>query len=341
MRLASVSILVVCANLGALGTALGDDIQELVKVKHARICDTSGCYLAWKVVDSDHDGVADADELMAGTDPYDPLSRPSLQVVAELGGKKQLPSFEAGLGAYIVFPPELQVMMAEGKGAPLAAFPLAGERYDTLTRLGISADTLTQYGIDPQRDGFTVGLSLPVKDQALERRVGGIELRLISNDDDPAPLDPNCGKHGAEVANDLYEDGLVTTYEDGARRIAWSDGSGTMLDKDGNVVGTWYVNPDADPEATAPTPEQEASFKRLRGTTILTVDGWTTPDGGAIPEDKRNTVILVDPEQTYNTGLAFDAPRLTSAQPEARPDLPNPGLPADPGGITGACSTGC
>src|SRR5688572_26542796 len=54
------------------------------ELRHIRICDTSACYYAWNVVDSDRDGVCDADEISIGSDPLDPNSRPPLSVVVTL-----------------------------------------------------------------------------------------------------------------------------------------------------------------------------------------------------------------------------------------------------------------
>jgi hypothetical protein len=71
------------------------------------LCDATGCYVAWRVVDSDRDGVSDADEIMSGTDPHDPASRPGLVHLAELGFEHRLPSFEAGLGAFVALPAEI------------------------------------------------------------------------------------------------------------------------------------------------------------------------------------------------------------------------------------------
>lgn len=325
MRVVSIVVLV-CASLGAGYSALSFGIEKKIKLGYARICDTSGCYLAWNVIDSDRDGVCDADELMAGTDPYNPLSKPSLKVVVEVGGKARLPSFEAGLGAFFVFPEKLQGMLKETQKDPLAAFPLALERADSLTRLGISSEQLTKYGIDAMHDGFTIGFDREAKDSFPGRRVGGIELRLISQEDEePAPLSKL--PHGGIVKTETLDGDKFTTYKDGTVRADWETGGGTEMDAEGFVVDNWYVNPDADQTAAALTPAQEAVILRLRGAAIRTVEGWSAPDfSGTEPRDTRPTIILVDPAYAENTGQVFAAPRLTGAQPETHPDLPNPGV---------------
>jgi hypothetical protein len=150
-----------------------------------RLCDASGCYIAWRVVDSDHDGVSDADELVAGTDPYDANSRPPMDVIARLGEEHRLPSFEAGLGTFQLFPTEIVEMLSQAHPDLLAAFPM-NERKDALTRLGISSEQMAAAGVDPARSGLTVGLDRPASGQVGEfpgRRLGSMDVRLISNGD--------------------------------------------------------------------------------------------------------------------------------------------------------------
>ena len=337
MRVIPITVMV-CASLAVGHSSISFGAEKIVKKAYARLCDASSCYLAWNVVDSDRDGVCDADELMAGTDPYNPLSKPSLRVVVGVAAKAQLPSFEAGQGAFFVFPEKLQGMMKETQKNPLSAFPLTWEREDSLTRLGISSDALTKYGVDALRDGFTIGLDREAKDTFPGRRVGGIELRLISQDEELVPLAelPNGGIVKTEVLNgDKF-----TTYKDGTVMAEWETGGGTVMDADGYVVDRWYVNPEGDQTATVPTPEQEAAALRLRGAAIRTIEGWSSPDfSGTKPRDTRPTIILVDPEYAENTAQVFDAPKLTTAQPETRPDLPSPGVQAPLGGID--CTMGC
>ena len=302
------------------------------KLRQARLCDTSGCYLAWRVVDSDQDGVADADEVMAGTNPFDPLSRPTLSRIVELMEKNLVSSFEAGLGAFFVFPPELQVAIEKSKGVSglFAAFPLTAGQPDGLARLGISAELLEQHGIDANKQGLTIGLEVGAKGKGPEKKVGGIDMSLISageGDDDLAPLSHDV--HGYKVKDETLDGDRFITYEDGCVRAEWADGSVTVMDKNGYVVGRGYINPDADTGSTVPTPEQEKNVLRLRGAVIRTLDGWSVPGSeGAPPKDPKQTIILVDPRNTEDQAVVFDPPAVTKAQPETRPDLPNPGIPA-------------
>ncbi len=305
------------------------------KLRQARLCDTSGCYVAWRVVDSDQDGVADADEVMAGTNPFDPLSRPTLSRIVELMEKNLVSSFEAGLGAFFVFPPELQAAIEKSKGVTglFAAFPLTAGQPDGLTRLGISSELLKEHGIDANKQGLTIGMDVGAKGKGPEKKVGGIDMSLISagEDDDLAPITPL--PHGGIVKDETIDGDRFITYADGYLRGEFSDGSFIEKDKNGTTIyaGTImkYTNPDADTGSTVPTPEQEKNVLRLRGAVIRTIDGWSVPSSeGAPPEDPKQTIIFVDPRNMEDQVVVFDPPSVTKAQPETRPDLPSPGMPA-------------
>lgn len=337
------------------GKASRSDLsQPPPDVHYARLCDLSGCYVAWRVVDSDGDGVCDADELMAGTDPYDPRSKPSLQVIVELSGKATLPSFEAGRGAFAVFPEKMQAMLQEYYKETDAikqalAFPLGPKRGDSLSRAGIDAGVLKDYSIttgglsiDPMHDGFSIGLKKNDDSGIPGRRVGGIEMRLISEDLAPITKVPD---HGG-VTNQLgHKDGGVTyTYNDGFTRTVQSDRTVVWRNEKEQITKVHpgsYFNPDADTGSVEPTPEQKKAQDRLRGAAVNTVDGWSAP-GSEDPQtlDRRTLIMLVDPQYLDSTLMVFDQPRLTDSQPDVRPDLPHPELPA--GAQPGKpCTTGC
>lgn len=154
------------SSLGLAGPAAAEE-EPPRRLETVRLCDPTACYVAWSVIDSDGDGVSDADEALAGTDPLDATSVPGLEVVTELLVTRQLPSFEHGLGSMIVMPDEFVALEKEhlGRRAPwtslegMGGFDLEG-RGDTLARLGISGDLMKEHGLDPMK-GFTLGLDLP------------------------------------------------------------------------------------------------------------------------------------------------------------------------------------
>jgi hypothetical protein len=222
------------------------------------------------------------------------------------------------------------------------AFPLTKERGDSLSRLGISNELLAQYKIDPEKDGFTIGPLVKSTESGVpERKVGGVEIRLISEEEDLEPI-PNL-PHGGIVKEETLDGDHFVRFGDGTVRVDWGSGGGMSMNKDGKVIARWYVNPDADQTTvSAPTPEQEAAFLRLRGAVILTVENWSAPDlSGVEPRDSRAPLVLLDPEYAFNTAIVFDAPNVTDAQPEARPDLPNPGTAANPDDFKDKCFVGC
>jgi hypothetical protein len=242
---------ILSGTLLALGLAVAQPASAAERprndLKTIRSCDVTACLVAWGVVDSDGDGVSNADERMAGTDPHDPNSRPPMTHLAELLVARQLPSFEAGLATFQVMPAEIMAMRGDEVDNPLTAFPLGG-RKDSLTRLGISAETMAASGVDPGRTGFTLGLDHPSKDGGLPPvRLGGIAVNLISagevgtknsTGDDLAPLVPP-GVRSTSMSGDF----TWTTYKDGSKDTTQYIGNDTTVgghqDKDGNDEYYW------------------------------------------------------------------------------------------------------
>nr|MDT0658178.1 hypothetical protein [Micromonospora sp. DSM 115978] len=143
----------------AADPAAAEEHQERpARLSYLRICDPTGCYLAWRVVDSDRDGVCDADELMAGTDPHDPNSRPGLEVIVELASAHKLPSFENGRGSLIAFPEDIIKRRESATNLPSLGVFAPPVRKDTLDRLGVDLGTFEQLKLSVQRDGFAIGL---------------------------------------------------------------------------------------------------------------------------------------------------------------------------------------
>lgn len=288
------------------------------ELRHLRICDTSACYYAWKVLDSDRDGVSDADEIVAGTDPYDAASRPTLDLMVAMIGERMLPTFEFGLGKVIVTPAEVQAMvesfLPEQNGQ--AAFPLDG-RKDAMSRLGLSSELLAEHGIDADRDGLTLRQDFDASTDKPYRRVGGIDMRLVSAGD------------GSEIVDVIdtkrHDHGTTYFLSDGGSMYVGDDGHGLRQDKEGKIIDDWYVNPDADTGNGEPTEEQFKAWERIRNATMRTVVDRELPtfDPDGV-QDPRATIILIDPEYADYGGIVQDVPNIDTAQPETRPDLPNP-----------------
>lgn len=320
-----------------------------------RWCDPSACYLSWRVVDSDGDGVSDADELVAGTDPHDAGRTPELRQLADLLGEQALPSFEAGRGGLVVLPPELQAMVAKetGESALHTAFPLGTERRSSLARAGISVDLLAEHGISLERDGFSLGLEPAPKDGGPPaRRVGGVDIGTISAD---GGVDGGAAEEELEpipklvpVHTEPYPGGTAEVYANKDVRFVNGDGRIITVQPDGGttLTGPWKPTQYVDGEAatpTAPTEEQRTAWARMQGATTRTVEGWSTP-GDIDPEvleHRPGVLILVDPDHLADPGLAASGPRITTAQPEGVRDLPDPTAPAPGGPDLGGCERGC
>lgn len=293
------------------------------ELRHIRVCDLSVCYYAWNVVDSDGDGYNDADEVVAGTDPYDRESRPGLSLIVDMIGAQLLPTFEFGVGKIIVNPAELQAELEAygvGEESPLAAFPL-GERKDAFTRLGLDTELLAEHGYSAEFDGLTLVLGHDDKGMPA-RRVGGVDARLISAG----------GEEGEDL--DLPAVTEIYNYDDGATGYALdngdflydgADGHGLRQDKDGKIIDQWYVNPDADTGSGEPTEEDIKAWERIRNATVRTVAGWTAIE--VDPEtlrDPNETIMLIDPDYPDMKSDISNPPQIDTAQPEFHPDLPSP-----------------
>ncbi|HEX5947387.1 MAG TPA: thrombospondin type 3 repeat-containing protein [Acidimicrobiales bacterium] len=262
--------------------------ERLVSLK---LCDLTGCYVAWRVVDSDHDGVSDADELMAGTDPHDPASFPPLQHVAELAEKRELPSFEAGLGTFLLFPPEIvELISKRHDNSPLGAFP-ALTRKDALTRMGISTDLLAESGVDIERGGLTIGLDgLSSGDGLAGMRVGGVRVDLISAGSVTSTM---SSAHGGVKSSEPINGGTgtFTTYNDG-HQVTWESegqgrGVGTETNADGSPGNTTIIQDS--PPGTSPSTTTEA----VQGPDGQPISETTTT---ALSSDAGTTILTVKVE---------------------------------------------
>jgi hypothetical protein len=299
----------------------------------ARVCDPSACLIAWEVVDSDGDGVSDADEAVAGTDPHDAASHPPVRQLADLLVERTLPSFEAGLATMVALPADLIELHEKATGERLSQFDLGafdvGQRKETMSRLGISAEAMAEAGVDPTRGGLTVGLDRPSKDDGgmPAVRVGGVDVATISaepnkkggqtpmpvepdNEGSGVPTDPNA--HG-EVIDEgtTKEGGHFTEYADGT--TVTKDQWGGIEQKDGGIRNQWglyrdpnkkYENPDAgDGGSTTVDPvfaqvERAVVPVRIRekGYAQRTVQGWSVPMGDepTTVKDRRTLISYID-----------------------------------------------
>lgn len=306
---------------------------EEAKLRQIRLCDVSACYYAWNVVDRDGDGISDADEVVAGTDPRDPASRPPLPLIVEMIGAQLLPTFEFGVGKMVVRPADLHAELVKHGGtmpeSPLAAFPL-GERKDAMTRLGLDPEQVADFGLSIESDGFTLVRGFNKETNVPERRVGGVAISHISAGEDggtPATPEPKV------VHSEDFKNGDKFIILDNKDEVLIKpDGGSERTGPDGMPKkNSGYVNPDADTGDGKPTDEQIKAWERVRGATVRTVFGWSPIEFDPKDiEDKKGTIILIDPNYMDYEGVVSGPPQFDRAQPETRPDLPNPMDHVDP-----------
>ena len=211
------------------GGQRGGDLSDL------RVCDLSACYIVQRVVDSDGDGVADADEILLGYDPFDPASTPPLSLLldATLGGR--LPTYELGYGTWAVFPEEFvrgleknwlaRQDLPEGvpPGLPSQVFGMP-TRQGSIALAGINDGLLKQFGIElPWVNGLTFGLS--ARDDSGKDM--GIDLGRFNGSWYGAYDDVTSWwavDHGGTKSTPAADD-------DGTRRIGYGDGSSSITTK--------------------------------------------------------------------------------------------------------------
>lgn len=173
-RLRAALTVLTCAALLPVGfpsSAVAEDGRRDTVLSDLRVCDLSACYIVLRVVDSDGDGVADADEITLGYDPLDPASVPPLHLVLEatLGGR--LPTYELGYGTWAVFPEEFVRGLEKNwlarqdlpggvpPGLPSEVFGIPTRR-GSLALAGIDDGLLKGLGIEaPWVSGLTFGLT--------------------------------------------------------------------------------------------------------------------------------------------------------------------------------------
>ncbi|MBV1852594.1 thrombospondin type 3 repeat-containing protein [Catellatospora tritici] len=313
------------ASLGAAVPAHAADPKPSYATLH--LCDPTGCYFAWKVVDSDGDGFCDADELMAGTNPHDAKSHPLLTVVVQLAVDRKLPSFEAGLGAFLAVPQQILDARAEAGIDVLGAFDM-GSRRSTIEHLGMTFGEINTKGVDlDPTHGFTLGLNgKGGKGSMPGIKVGGIDVALLSQEG-ASFSSSEVGslltvekdqrrytfgqEHGGVRSSKLIDDGTGTQYEfnDGTTRTSRSDGEGgavvTTTNSDGSEGPTTVVQHQ---DTSTGSREKRSTFLPNGDTTNVTyVDIHEHPDGGSSAVEVSTTFVRDDDGKVIGTVVVTTA----------------------------------
>lgn len=277
------------------------------RLSEVRLCDPTGCYIAWRVVDSDHDGVSDADELMAGSDPYDPKSRPLLQPIVDLAFDRKLPSFEAGLGTFLVVPQEILEARNEAGMDILGAFGMDTRR-DAIKHLGMTFGEVDTGGVDlDPGNGFTFGLngkggvgSMP------GAKVGGIDAALLSQDGyisvgGDTKQYTFGQEHGGVKSSTVIEGGTGThiVFNDGTSRTSRSDGAGgatvTTTGREGDPGPTTVIQTDNHSDGdTAVNREKSTTTEPNGDLSNSTISEQHVYADGAVSEMTVSTTLVRD-----------------------------------------------
>lgn len=269
------------------------------------VCQNAVCVFNPSGVDSDGDGFSDADERLAGTDPRDPRSHPTVLALIKRWHAGQ-PGFKGVPFREVIVLPETA---PDGKTigrSPLVSLP---GRKEAIAALGLNNAFLGGHDLS---NGLRVALNLrtPTKNAPPPRRVSGIDARLVSEDESTVyPV------HHSEQGGEVTEWFNKETGEKVGQDTTVSGEGGCVTKQvctksDGCVTATVcppnvsMSDPDADPgllpsggQVLVATPEQIAAFNRKYGSNTtfgprpVEIDPKASP-----PTRNRAPVILINPD---------------------------------------------
>ena len=316
--LASLSIVLIAAAY-FFTRSQADDITH-----YPAICDGDGiCLVALRPqTDRDGDRVSDADETAADTNPADPKSVPEPSKLFALIGQSSLDSFNRGFTYVVALPTSLP------NGQPLATGALPQGRANTLAALGISAETLTRFGVSPS-GGISLSAILPKVPQPADapasappRKVGDIEIALISTEDDspdagvpPAGQagDPDrgcqegavtmgCGSQGQKTFGDRIKEWGEKQYNGAVKSVKDTVDGGVNWVK--GLFGSGDKKRTTDDESTVSVPltqkDYDAVIAKLganRRPIPSPLPDPSTLNPGDVVDGGDDTIALYDPDQ--------------------------------------------
>jgi hypothetical protein len=303
------SIVLVAAGLGVAPSSVS--IAAPAPQGPTLACQNGVCVINPYGTDSDGDGFSDADERLAGTDPYDANSRPIIRDLVEIWLQGVDTGRAVPFREIVVLPETTPDGKAIGRN-PSAELP---GRKDMLEQLGISqahqADVENGKGV-----GVMVNLGAGPsagKSDAPPVRTNGMNLHLIADYSYKTTKTDTGEKtvyHDKETGKYMGFDS-ISKNSDGSTDYThcMSDGTCSTKHVDPPKDGG-YVDPDYSDDVLTPapfgqvivaTPEQIAEFNRLRGTNTNVKDTGVTPDTSTPPRyvggaNGDPTIILVNPD---------------------------------------------
>lgn len=303
-------------------------------------CQNSVCVFNPSATDSDGDGFSDADEVLAGTNPYNAKSRPPVLNLIKIW-KKGKPGLKGNPFREIIVLPETA---PNGKAIGRAPIPDMPGRKDALAALGLNNVFLGKRDLS---NGLRVAMNIstPAKQMPATMRVGGIDIRLIE-------ADGGSGSSGVVPVHHSEEGGEVTEWfdkETGEKvgqdsTVHHPNGCTTHQTCDKTSCstattcepGVSMVNPDADPSfpptgggVIVATPEQITAYNKKRGTNTNFGPRITVDTSGPPPVKNQAPIILVNPDDDSvwistqpTTGVPTNFNRFGGNVNTGRPDGP-------------------
>ena len=255
-------------------------------------CLRDACILT-AAIDSDGDGVADVDEVAAGTDPYDARSRPGGRLLLEMARARKLPSYAKGFTTIVVLP----TTAPDGSALFGGEFALPG-RKSTLEKLGITSELLK--GID-----LTKGVSMEVSDRELV--LSSLGFARVSKGDSPSQTIPGTFSDlfgfSPNQGSSVNSTSVNGSAHAGTSQVNHSDGSkdffGWQTDEKGTKLHANYENKDG----------HQTGSGSYTQTSTTDADGVTTTTSHT--EVHTNSGSF---EQTTTTATNTDGSSYTSTQ---------------------------
>jgi hypothetical protein len=266
------------------------------------VCQNGVCIFNPSAADTDGDGFSDVDERLAGTNPRDPKSHPSVLKLIKIW-HKGVPGLRTSPFREVIV---LPVTAPNGTTIGRSPIPALPGRKDALAALGLTAPFLGGRDVS---NGLRAVLNLRTPSTKLPAtmRVSGIDIRLISDDDQIYGV--THSEEGGEVTEwfdkktgeKVGQD--TTVHGEGGCTTSQTCNKSECITSTVCPRGTVMTDPDADPgimqsgAVLVATPAQIAAYNLKRGTNTNFGSTGVKIDPSAPPlVNNKAPIILVNPD---------------------------------------------